>query len=65
MPLTGAEVNALLTDEIVPKNRPNNDIWAVYDFTRLQKEDLSGPIYISMIKKIHKILTRNFIDGDG
>jgi len=63
--LSEEEVNALLTDEIVPKNRPNNDIWAVYNFIRLQKEDLSGPIDISMIKKIHKILTRNIIDRDG
>jgi Fic family protein len=37
----------------------------VYNFIRLQKEDLSGPIDISMIKKIHKILTRNIIDRDG
>jgi Fic family protein len=54
-----------LTDEVVPKNRPNNDIWAVYNFTRLQKDDLSGPIDILMIKKIHEILTRNIIDRDG
>jgi Fic family protein len=53
-----------LTDEVVPKNRPNNNIWAVYNFTRLQKDDLSGPIDILMIKKIHEILTRN-IDRDG
>jgi len=59
------EVDALLTDQVVPRNRPNNDIWAVYNITRLQKEDLSGPIDILMIKKIHQILTRNIIDRDG
>jgi Fic family protein len=63
--LSEAEVDALLTHEVVPKNRPNNDVWAVYNFTRLQKDDLSGPIDISMIKKIHQILTRNIIGRDG
>ena len=58
-------MDALLTDQVVPRNRPNNDIWAVYNFTRLQKEDLSGPIDILMIKKIHQILTSNIIDRDG
>jgi Fic family protein len=57
--LSEEEVDALLTNEVVPKNRPNNDIWSVYNFTRLQKVDLSGPIDILMIKKIHQILTRN------
>ena len=51
--LSEVEVESLLTDEVVPKNPPNNDIWSVYNFTRLHKEDLSGPIDISMIKKIH------------
>jgi len=63
--LSEAEVNVLLTDEVVPKNRSSNDIWSVYNFTRLQKNDLSGPIDVSMIKKIHKMLTSNIIDRDG
>jgi Fic family protein len=63
--LSQAEVDALLTDEVVPKNRPNNDIWTMYNFTRLQKEDLSGPIDISMVKKIHQMLTKNIADRDG
>ncbi|HET7390913.1 MAG TPA: Fic family protein [Nitrososphaeraceae archaeon] len=63
--LSEAEVEAVLTDEVVPKNRPNNDIWSVYNFTRLHEEDLSGPIDISMIKNIHQIFTSNIIDRDG
>ena len=63
--LSEAEVNALLIDEVVPKNRQNNDIWAAYNFTRLQKDDLTGPIDISMLKKIHQILTNNIIGRDG
>jgi Fic family protein len=31
----------------------------------LQKDDLSGPIDISMIKNIHKTFTRNITDRDG
>lgn len=58
-------MDALLRDEVVPKNRSNNDIWTAYNFTRLRKEDLSGPIDILMIKKIHQILTRNIIGRDG
>jgi Fic family protein len=63
--LSEAEVEAVLMDKVVPKNRPNNDIWSVYNFTRLHKEDLSGPIDISMIKNIHQIFTSNIIDRDG
>ena len=36
--LSEAEVEALLTDEVVPKNRPNHDIWSVYNFTRCIKK---------------------------
>src|SRR5215469_10069493 len=51
--------------KLFQKNRPDNDIWAVYNFTRMQKEDISSPIDILMIKKIHQILTRNIIDRNG